>query len=66
MISSPPTTWPTYFNSTLFMGAFQDPRAAITYLEMTQVVGGDLVKIMIGYDKEWVTAASGPPSCIHD
>ncbi len=31
----------------------QDPRASIVDLEMTQVVGGDLVKIMSWYDNEW-------------
>lgn len=31
----------------------QDPRAAIIDLELTQVVGGDLVKIMSWYDNEW-------------
>lgn len=31
----------------------QDPRAAIIDLEMTQVVDGDLVKIMSWYDNEW-------------
>jgi glyceraldehyde 3-phosphate dehydrogenase len=31
----------------------QDPRAAVIDLEMTQVVDGDLVKIMSWYDNEW-------------
>lgn len=31
----------------------KDPRASIIDLEMTQVVGGDLVKIMSWYDNEW-------------
>jgi glyceraldehyde 3-phosphate dehydrogenase len=31
----------------------KDPRAAIIDLEMTQVVDGDLVKIMSWYDNEW-------------
>jgi glyceraldehyde 3-phosphate dehydrogenase len=31
----------------------QDPRAALVDLEMTQVVDGDLVKIMSWYDNEW-------------
>jgi glyceraldehyde 3-phosphate dehydrogenase len=31
----------------------QDPRASIIDLEMTQVVDGDLVKIMSWYDNEW-------------
>jgi glyceraldehyde 3-phosphate dehydrogenase len=31
----------------------QDPRAAIIDLEMTQVVDGNLVKIMSWYDNEW-------------
>jgi glyceraldehyde 3-phosphate dehydrogenase len=31
----------------------QDPRASIADLEMTRVVGGDLVKIMAWYDNEW-------------
>jgi glyceraldehyde 3-phosphate dehydrogenase len=31
----------------------QDPRAAIIDLEMTQVVDGDLVKVMSWYDNEW-------------
>lgn len=35
----------------------QDPRASIVDLEMTQVVDGDLVKIMSWYDNEWGYAA---------
>jgi len=31
----------------------QDPRAALIDLELTQVVDGDLVKIMSWYDNEW-------------
>lgn len=31
----------------------QDPRAAIVQLDMTRVVGGNLVKIMCWYDNEW-------------
>jgi glyceraldehyde 3-phosphate dehydrogenase len=31
----------------------QDPRASIVDLEMTQVVDGDLVKVMSWYDNEW-------------
>lgn len=31
----------------------KDPRAAIVQLDMTRVVGGDLVKIMCWYDNEW-------------
>ena len=31
----------------------QDPRAAIIDLELTQVIDGDLVKIMSWYDNEW-------------
>lgn len=31
----------------------KDPRASIVDLEMTQVVGGNLVKIMSWYDNEW-------------
>lgn len=31
----------------------QDPRASIIDLEMTQVVDGDLVKVMSWYDNEW-------------
>lgn len=31
----------------------QDPRASIVDLEMTQVVDGDLLKIMSWYDNEW-------------
>lgn len=31
----------------------KDPRAAIVDLEMTQVVAGDLVKVMSWYDNEW-------------
>ncbi|MFO7893623.1 MAG: type I glyceraldehyde-3-phosphate dehydrogenase [Longimicrobiales bacterium] len=31
----------------------RDPRASIVDLEMTQVVGGDLVKVMSWYDNEW-------------
>jgi len=30
-----------------------DPRASVVDLEMTQVVGGDLVKLMSWYDNEW-------------
>jgi glyceraldehyde 3-phosphate dehydrogenase len=30
-----------------------DPRASLIDLEMTQVVGGDLVKVMSWYDNEW-------------
>ena len=35
----------------------EDPRAAIIDLEMTQVVDGDLVKVMSWYDNEWGYAA---------
>jgi glyceraldehyde 3-phosphate dehydrogenase len=31
----------------------QDSRAAIIDLELTQVIDGDLVKIMSWYDNEW-------------
>jgi glyceraldehyde 3-phosphate dehydrogenase len=31
----------------------EDPRAAIVQLDMTRVVGGNLVKIMCWYDNEW-------------
>jgi glyceraldehyde 3-phosphate dehydrogenase len=31
----------------------QDPRASIIDLEMTQVVGGNLVKVLSWYDNEW-------------
>jgi glyceraldehyde 3-phosphate dehydrogenase len=31
----------------------KDPRASIVQLDMTRVVGGDLVKIMCWYDNEW-------------
>jgi len=31
----------------------KDPRASIVDLTMTQVVDGDLVKIMTWYDNEW-------------
>ena len=31
----------------------QDPRASIVDLTMTQVVDGDLVKVMSWYDNEW-------------
>lgn len=31
----------------------KDPRAAIVDLEMTKVVDGDLVKVMVWYDNEW-------------
>lgn len=31
----------------------KDPRAAIVQLDMTRVVGGDLVKIMCRHDNEW-------------
>ena len=30
-----------------------DPRASIVDLELTKVVGGDLVKVMSWYDNEW-------------
>ena len=30
-----------------------DPRASIVDLELTRVVGGDLVKVMSWYDNEW-------------
>jgi glyceraldehyde-3-phosphate dehydrogenase/erythrose-4-phosphate dehydrogenase len=32
---------------------FWDPRASIVDLGMTQVVDGDLVKVMSWYDNEW-------------
>ena len=35
----------------------QDPRASIVDLTMTQVVAGDLVKVMAWYDNEWGYAA---------
>jgi len=31
----------------------KDPRTTIVQLDMTRVVGGDLVKIMCWYDNEW-------------
>ena len=31
----------------------KDPRATFVYLGMTQVVDGDLVKVMSWYDNEW-------------
>jgi glyceraldehyde 3-phosphate dehydrogenase len=31
----------------------KDPRASIVQLDMTRVVGGDLVKVMSWYDNEW-------------
>jgi len=31
----------------------KDPRASIVDLTMTQVVDGDLVKVMSWYDNEW-------------
>jgi glyceraldehyde 3-phosphate dehydrogenase len=31
----------------------RDPRASIVQLDMTRVVGGDLVKVMSWYDNEW-------------
>lgn len=31
----------------------QDPRASIIDLEMTQVVGGDMIKVLSWYDNEW-------------
>ena len=31
----------------------QDPRASVVDLGMTQVVDGDLVKVMSWYDNEW-------------
>jgi glyceraldehyde 3-phosphate dehydrogenase len=30
-----------------------DPRASVVQLDMTRVVGGDLVKVMCWYDNEW-------------
>jgi glyceraldehyde 3-phosphate dehydrogenase len=30
-----------------------DPRASVVDLELTKVVGGDLVKVMSWYDNEW-------------
>jgi glyceraldehyde 3-phosphate dehydrogenase len=30
-----------------------DPRASIVDLELTRVIGGDLVKVMSWYDNEW-------------
>ncbi len=30
-----------------------DPRAAIVDLELTKVIDGDLVKVMVWYDNEW-------------
>jgi glyceraldehyde 3-phosphate dehydrogenase len=35
----------------------QDPRASIVDLQSTQVVDGDLVKVMSWYDNEWGYAA---------
>lgn len=35
----------------------RDPRAAVVDLQMTNVVAGDLVKIMAWYDNEWAYAA---------
>ena len=31
----------------------QDPRASVVDLELTQVVDGNLVKVMSWYDNEW-------------
>jgi glyceraldehyde 3-phosphate dehydrogenase len=31
----------------------QDPRASIVQLDLTRVVGGNLVKVMSWYDNEW-------------
>jgi glyceraldehyde 3-phosphate dehydrogenase len=31
----------------------KDPRASIVQLDLTRVVGGDLVKVMSWYDNEW-------------
>ena len=31
----------------------KDPRASIVQLDMTRVVGGNLVKVMSWYDNEW-------------
>jgi glyceraldehyde-3-phosphate dehydrogenase/erythrose-4-phosphate dehydrogenase len=31
----------------------KDPRASVVYLDMTQGVDGDLVKLMSWYDNEW-------------
>ena len=31
----------------------KDPRASVVELSMTQVVDGDLLKIMTWYDNEW-------------
>jgi glyceraldehyde-3-phosphate dehydrogenase/erythrose-4-phosphate dehydrogenase len=38
---------------TFIMLSFEGPRASIVDLEMTLVVDGDLVKVMIWYDNEW-------------
>ena len=35
----------------------RDPRASIIDCTLTQVVGGDLVKVMSWYDNEWGYAA---------
>ena len=35
----------------------RDPRASLVDLTMTNVVGGDLVKVMAWYDNEWGYAA---------
>jgi glyceraldehyde 3-phosphate dehydrogenase len=31
----------------------KDPRASIVQLDLTRVVGGNLVKVMSWYDNEW-------------
>jgi glyceraldehyde 3-phosphate dehydrogenase len=43
----------------------KDPRASIVDLEMTQVVDGDLVKIMTWYDNEWGYTAQMVREALH-
>lgn len=43
----------------------QDPRASIVDLTMTQVVDGDLVKVMAWYDNEWGYASQMVREAIH-
>jgi glyceraldehyde 3-phosphate dehydrogenase len=36
-----------------FADIIKDPRASIVQLDLTRVVGGNLVKVMSWYDNEW-------------
>jgi glyceraldehyde 3-phosphate dehydrogenase len=43
----------------------RDPRASVVDLEMTQVVQGDLVKVMAWYDNEWGYSAQMVRTALH-